>query len=302
MKRIGNQMILSVAFLLTLATIANAQAQAPALADKQVEVFGRSIHYVEAGAGPVVILIHGLGADYTNWAPTVPALASKFHVYAIDQIGFGKSDKPMINYRVATLVEFLNEFCNRLGITKASLVGNSLGGWTSAAFALVYPEKVDRLVLVDAAGLSPRRTGGAPITREALLALNPSTPAGLKLTMNLIFHNKQMLTDQFIKQAFAAKLAKNDGYTINMFIESVLRGEDFVDGKLGAIKAPTLIVWGREDLLTPLAIGKAFAEDISGSQLFVIDNCGHVPQIECAAVFNQAVGKFLRGEAAVTVR
>lgn len=287
--------------IVTICLAALQQAQTPTMADKQVEIFGQKIHYLEAGSGPAVILLHGLGGDASNWAAAIPALAQKYHVYVPDQIGFGKSDKPMINYRVATLVEFLNEFCGTLGIGKASLVGNSLGGWTAAAFALAYPEKVDRLILVDAAGFSPQRTG-TQVTREMLYQLNPSTPQGMKQSLSLILHNKQMLTDQFIKQAFAAKLARNDGYTINMFIESVLRGEDFLDGKLGAINAPTLVLWGREDALTPLAIGKALAEDIRGARLQIIDSCGHVPQLECAGLFNQAVTKFLSGEAAATAR
>ncbi|MFN7947371.1 MAG: alpha/beta hydrolase [Blastocatellia bacterium] len=279
--------------LLVLAFTAAAFAQAPAT--KQVEVFGQKISYVEAGSGPNVILLHGLGGDASNWAMTVPALAKNYHVYVPDQIGFGQSDKPLINYRVATLVEFLNGFCKKLGIEKASVVGNSLGGWTAAAFALAYPDKVEKLVLVDAAGYSPERWGGPKLSRETLLRLNPATPGELKETMSVVFYNKALLTDAFIEQAFAAKLKRNDGYTINQFIESVLRGEDNLDGKTKNIKAPTLVMWGKGDNLTPLAIGEAFAKDIPGAQTAFIEKCGHVPQLECAAAFNAALLKFLAG-------
>lgn len=273
-------------------------AQAPG--NKEVEVFGQKIHYLEAGSGPVVILLHGLGGDVGNWAPTIPALSSRYRVIAIDQIGFGKSAKPVINYRVSTLVAFLGEFYARLGITKASLVGNSLGGWTAVAFALAHPEKVDRLVLVDAAGYSPQRTGAQGPTREMMISLNPATPDDYKRLLRVIFANQQIATDELARQAFAEKLQRNDGMTINLFIESLLRGDDVLDGKLGAIKAPTLIIWGRDDALTPLAIGKAFNEDIKGSELFVIDRCGHAPQLECAEAFNQAVTKFLAGAQAAS--
>jgi pimeloyl-ACP methyl ester carboxylesterase len=266
-------------------------------ARKEVEVFGQKIHYLEAGSGPVVILLHGLGGDLSNWAMTVPALASRYHVFVPDQIGFGQSDKPQINYRVATLVDFLDGFYKKVGITKASLVGNSLGGWTAMAFALAHPEKVERLVLVDSAGYSPARTASQPLARERMLQLNPSTLAGQKQVLSVILYNQQMITDQFIEQAFAAKLRRNDGYTINQFIESILRGEDYLDGKLGAIKAPTLVVWGREDVLTPLAMGKALAQDIRGAQSVIIDRCGHVPQMECAGPFNEALIKFLSAPA-----
>ncbi len=280
---------LSLLMLLSL----TGSAQAPAVADKQIEVFGQKLHYLEAGSGPTVILLHGLGGEVSNWALTVPALAKQFHVFAIDQIGFGQSDKPLMNYRIGTMVDFLNGFYKQAGIGKATLVGNSLGGWIAAAFTIAYPDKVEKLVLVDAAGYSPARTGAPKVTREQLAPLNAATLAELKQVMSLVFYNKALLTDAFIETAFAAKLKRGDGYTIEQFVQMVLRGDDFLDGKTKAIKVPTLVVWGREDGLTPLAIGEAYAQDIAGAEKVVLDKCGHVPQIECAAAFNTALLKFL---------
>lgn len=279
-------------FFFSILAIA-AHAQAPATADKQIEVFGQKIHYVEVGVGPTVILLHGLGGDVSNWAMTVPALAKQFHVLAIDQIGFGKSDKPLMNYRIGTMVDFLNGFYKQVGISKATLVGNSLGGWIAAAFTLAHPDKVEKLVLVDAAGYSPARAGLPKLTREQLAPLNASTLAELKQVLSLVFYNKALLTDAFIEKMFSDKLKRGDGYTINQFTEMVLRGDDFLDGKTKLIKAPTLVVWGREDGLTPLAIGEAYAQDIAGAEKAYIEKCGHVPQLECAAAFNAALLKFL---------
>jgi pimeloyl-ACP methyl ester carboxylesterase len=273
--------------------VMTATAFAQPISDHQVQVFGQKIHYFEAGSGPTVILLHGLGGDAANWAQTVPALAARYHVFVPDQVGFGQSDKPLIDYRVSTLVDFLTEFCNMLAISKASVVGNSLGGWTALAFTLVHPDKVDRLVLVDSAGYSPARTGGERLSRDSLLVLTAPTLEATRRLMQLIFYHQQMITDSFVHQAYAAKLQKNDGYTIDRFLDSIARGEDVVDGKLGSIKVPTLIVWGREDRLTPPVIAKALGEDISGSRTVFIDQCGHVPQIECAAPFNKALLDFL---------
>jgi pimeloyl-ACP methyl ester carboxylesterase len=287
--------------LLTLTLSAATFAQATAPVSKQVEIYGQKIHYLEAGSsGPTLILLHGLGGDATNWALTIPALASKYHVYVPDQIGFGKSDKPIINYRVATLVEFLDQFYQKLGIEKATLVGNSLGGWTAAAFAIAYPQKVERLVLVCAAGYTAKRYGGQELSKEIYSALNPSTTADMKRLFEAIIYDKALLTDAFIAQAFTAKLKRGDGYTINAFIDSILRGEDFIDDKVKAIKAPTLVLWGRADRLTPPAMAEAFAQDISGAQKVIIEQCGHVPQIEKAQVFNSALLKFLASESAAT--
>lgn len=297
---------LSGAFLLLCLATCNAWAQAPAPETKQLEIYGQKIHYLEAGAptNPKVILLHGLGGDMSNWAPTAPALATKYHVFALDQIGFGKSDKPVMNYRIATLVEFLNVFCKKLNIEKATLVGNSLGGWTAATFAHAHPEKVDKLVLVDAAGYSPKRWGGPEFNNEMFALLNPATVADMKRTFSLVFYNKALLSDAAMELAFTNKLKRGDGHTINAFIASFLRGEDLLDEKVKMIKAPTLVLWGREDGLTPLAIGEAFAKDIPGAQLVVIEKCGHVPQLEKAAEFNAALLKFLAGAtaAATTLR
>jgi pimeloyl-ACP methyl ester carboxylesterase len=269
--------------------------QAQPAVDKQIDVFGQKIHYLEAGSGPAVILLHGLGGDATNWGQNVPALAAKFHVFVPDQIGFGQSDKPFINYRVETLVDFLDVFCRKLEISKAAVVGNSLGGWAAMAFTLAHPDKVSRLVLVDSAGYSMEKQGRKP-NRDEMRALNFSTVQQTKLVLNLILAHKEMVTDGLAAQFFAAHLKKNDGYTINAFIDSILRNEDVVDGRLGAIKIPTLIVWGREDLLVPLNNGNMLAEDIAGSQLLVLDHCGHVPQLECGQPFNAALLKFLAAE------
>ena len=100
--------------LLLLIALSPARAQSPFGQEKVIDVLGQRIHYVEAGSGPAVVLLHGLGADATTWLPTLPALAPQVHVYALDQLGFGQSDKPMIPYRLGTLVDFLTGFLDRV--------------------------------------------------------------------------------------------------------------------------------------------------------------------------------------------
>ena len=268
--------------------------QTPAgVTDKWATVFGMKIHYQEAGSGPAVILLHGLGGDASNWAANIAPLSKSYRVLVPDQIGFGKSDKPLINYRVATLVDFLDGFMKELGVNRASLVGNSLGGWTAAAFARAHPDKVDRLVLVDAAGYSLDKN----VDPKSLNLLNPSTRDGVKQVLSVVFYNKEMfanpaLTDQF----FARKMAAGDGYTIQRFIDAVIAGQDMLDNTASGINQPTLIVWGRQDALVPLAIGERYHKDIAGSQLLIIDKCGHVPQLEQSGQFNEGLRRFLAGE------
>jgi len=259
-------------------------------ADKEVMVFGVRINYLEAGTGPTIILLHGLGANSQVWAPNIAPLAAKFRVIVPDQVGFGKSDKPLINYRLRTYVDFLDQFCKELGIQRASLVGNSMGGWIAAAYTLAFPEKVDRLVLEDAAGYSPPRNFDTRI----LFSLNPSTREGMKSLTQRVFYNKAFSSDAVIDQVLAQRMTAGDGYTIKSMIESIIRGEDFLDNRVQAIRKPTLIIWGRQDGLTPLADGERFKREIPNSRLIVMEQCGHVPNVEKAAEFNAAVLRFLQ--------
>ncbi len=274
-----------------------AETQDAAITDKWTTVFGAKIHYLEAGSGPVVILLHGLGGSVANWAPTIAPLAQKYRVIVPDQIGFGKSDKPMLNYRVATLVDFLDGFYKQVGVEKATLVGNSLGGFTAAAFAIAHPEKVDKLVLVDAAGFAV----SGDLDPKVLNGLNPSTRQQVKDLISLVFYNNaQFSSDMAIDAFLASRVTAGDQYTVQRFIDSIAHGEDVLDGKLGAIKNPTLIIWGREDGLTQLAMGQRFNKEIAGSHLLIIEKCGHVPQLEKAAEFNAGLMKFLAGAEAAS--
>ncbi|MGI9065883.1 MAG: alpha/beta fold hydrolase [Pyrinomonadaceae bacterium] len=260
--------------------------------DKETVVFGTKIHYLEAGSGPTVILLHGLGGSTQNWALNISVLAQKFRVIVPDQIGFGKSDKPFINYRIGTYVDYLDQFCKQLKIERASLVGNSMGGWIAAAYAIAFPDRVERLVLVDAAGYAPP----ANFDHRILYGLNPSTREGMKQVAAKVFYSKLFVSDLLIDQALAFRITAGDGYTINSMIESIIRGEDFLDNRVKSIKQPTLVLWGREDGLTPLADGERFKKEIPNSTLLVIEQCGHIPQFEKAAEFNAAVLKFLQGQ------
>ena len=281
----------SFALLFALLSVASAAAQAPAAQpQKEAVVFGQKIKYVDAGSGPVVVLLHGLGGNSTNWAFNTPALAQKFRVVVPDQVGFGQSDKPLINYRVGTYVDFLDKFLSELKVERATLVGNSLGGWIAAAYALKYPARADKIVLVNSAGFAPPKE----FDLAALSGLNPSTREQTKLLADMIFTNPLFKTDAAVDVMLAQRISAGDGYTIQSLVESIHRGEDVLDGKLGGIRQPVLLVWGRDDKLTPLAReGERFKRELPSAQLVVFDNCGHIPQMEKAAEFNAAVLKFL---------
>ncbi|MBV8856617.1 MAG: alpha/beta fold hydrolase [Acidobacteria bacterium] len=280
-----------LALLFVLFSSASAAAQSPDVPPpKAVVVFGQKIKYVEAGSGPAVVLLHGLGGNSTNWAFNMAALAEKFRVIVPDQVGFGQSDKPFINYRVGTYVDFLDKFLSELKVERATLVGNSMGGWVAALYAVRYPSKVERLVLVDSAGFAPPKE----FDLSTLSGLNPSTREEMKRLAGMVFYNPLLRSDAAVDVLLAERMSAGDGYTIQRLVESIYRGEDMLDGKLGAVKQPVLLVWGREDGLTPLAReGEKFKRELPSAQWVVFDGCGHVPQFEKAAEFNAAVLKFL---------
>jgi len=283
--------ILPFALLIGLFAIAPCAAQEETTAtpkiDKFVTVYGAKIHYVEAGSGAPVILIHGLADNVTIWDPVIPALAARFRVIALDQIGFGRSDKPLLNYRVSTLVDFLNGFLTELKIERASPVGNSLGGWVAAAYALAHPERVERLVLSDAAGYAAL---AKTMDSRALRALRVASRDDIRYLGPLAFHDKRFYQD--VDAAFKERVTAGDSYTVAQVLDSMIRGDDALDNKLQTLKQPTLVLWGREDKLIPLSFGEQFHREIVNSRLRIIDNCGHMPQLECPNEFSAAVLKF----------
>jgi len=269
---------------------AQGRKQAASKIDKFATVYGAKINYVEAGNGAPLILIHGLADNVEIWDSVIPPLAAKFRVIAFDQIGFGQSDKPLLNYRVSTFVDFLDGFMSELKIERASLVGNSLGGWVAASFALAHPERVDRLVLCDAAGYRALAQAMEPRTLDALKLASRDD---IRYLGPLTFHNKQFYEGAAVNDAFRQRVIAGDSYTVSRVLDSLIRGDDALDNRLHAINRPTLILWGRGDKLIPLSFGERFHQEIAGSQLRIIDNCGHMPQVECANEFTTAVLQFL---------
>ncbi len=252
--------------------------------EKTAVVYGQNIRYIEAGQGPAVILLHGLGSVKEIWSANIGALSAKYHVYAPDQIGFGHSDKPLLEYKIVTFVDFLQAFMQSQNISKATLVGNSLGGWIAIDFAAQHPEMVDKLVLVDSAGL--------PWGKAPAVDLNPASLADMRTLLDSIFYGKKMVTEQFVLQAFTNHVRNNDAYTIQRTLAGFAQNQ-FEDGKLSSIHAPTLVVWGREDELILVSSGEKLREGIPQAKLVIFEQCGHIPQLEKPAEFNQALIDFL---------
>ena len=271
-----------------LSTLASSQTVQPLPPHQTVVVHGHKIAYYEAGKGSVVILIHGLGADSRHWAANVDPLSRNFHVFALDMIGYGQSDKPLMRYRVETFADYLHGFLKALKIPRASLVGNSLGGWVALDFTIRHPQMVEKLVLVDAAGLRPEITLKMPAD-----GAKPLSILNVRWFFDFIAANKEWAAVDLGPSAFERHLENGDSYTIASSVAAMATGKEFEDAKLGKVRVPTLIIWGHDDALIPLSFGERLNRGIAGSQLVVLDGTGHIPMVGKPAEFNEAVRKFL---------
>ncbi len=253
--------------------------------DNYVTVYGARIHYLEAGVGPTVVLVHGLADSANTWRLSMTALSKKYHVVAPDLIGHGRSDKPLLDYRAETFTDFLTGFLDALHIERATFVGQSLGGWAITLGALQQPARFERLVLVDSAGFADQKLPSC---------LNPATLAQSQELLQYVFATARFTNNPALPIAILkARVTNGDGYTIARFLESAKRNEDALDGRLAGLKIPTLVVWGEQDRLLPLATGRRFAREIAGARLQIIPNGGHDVQLENAQLFNQALLAFL---------
>jgi pimeloyl-ACP methyl ester carboxylesterase len=255
--------------------------------EKTAMVYDEEIHYFEAGTGPNIIFLHGMVGTATDWGLTLGPVSRKYHVYALDQIGFGHSDKPKIEYKISTFGDFLQEFMRVQHIPKATIVGNSVGGWIAVDFAATHPDLVDRLVLVDALGLD------TPVHHNVPVDMNPSSMEGSRKVWEFLFYNKKLATDAMVRNSWKHREKDGDRNTIQRLVSGLVAGSEFEDSKVGSIRAPTLLIWGRNDVATPLEFGEHFQKVIPGSKLVVIDQCGHVPQIEKPVEFNKTLMEFL---------
>jgi len=263
-------------------------------ADKTITVFGQSIHYFDMGSGPVVVLLHGLGSRKEDWVPVLEPMAQKYRLLVPDQIGFGRSDKPLLDYSVQTYVDFLNEFLRQLKVEKVSLVGESLGGWIAALYVAeigggAHLIPVEKLVLVDAAGLKQ----DTPIPD-----LNPSSLVAMRGVMEAVFYDTSWVNEDALRKIFTDKLAVHDGYTVRSFLGNPTREKERLDDRLASIRVPTLVTWGKQDKLLPIASGEHYAAGIAGAKMISFEKCGHVPPIEKTEEFLAAVMAFLGSGAA----
>jgi len=266
------------------------------LAPKYVTVDSTRLRVVDVGRGPAVVLIHGLAASIYSWRHTIdPLVAGGYRVVAYDNRGSGFSDKPATGYSNAAYVRLLFGLLDSLGVSDAVLVGHSMGGAIAADAALARPDRVRGLVLVDAAGLGigvpfMLRMGKWPILGPLFDHLRGRSATGRILRR--IYGDPSRVTEQDIDQYYAPIALPEYGRGLR----GILREFNFEDlqGRLGSIMTPTLVLWGTRDRLIPQQVGEAMAAQLPHSSLARFQTAGHALPEERPEEFNRVLIGYLK--------
>ena len=252
--------------------------------------------------GTTVILIHGIGGSVEAWTRNINVLAQHHRVYTIDLVGFGRSDKPSIPYSSSYLARFVNDFIQAQHIDRATVIGHSLGGGVSLQFTIQFPDKVEKLVLVSSGGLGRElnlllRLATLPVIGELLT--RPSRRRTAQFLKELI-HDPALVTDDLVELFYqmAVLPGAQKSFLATLRADVNLRGlradvMRSIQHDLATITAPTLIVWGQQDRIVPVAHAHAAGRRIPNAELRILDPCGHIPQFERAEEFNALVLGFL---------
>ena len=262
---------------------------------------GLRLRYVRAGRGETVVLLHGIGSSAYSWSEVLPELARRFDVVALDMPGFGLSDQPA-QLDFARLVRGVVGALDQLGIERAHLVGNSLGGAVAVAVAARHPERVARLVLIDSAGFNVEADERPPLLKligavpAPILEPLPVRRPMLRAALRRVFHDRARVTEERVEEYMAPLFRPGSLRALKSLLTS--RAEEAADfaGLAARVRAPTLILWGYEDRWIPVEDAELFRAAIPRSSAIILRRCGHVPQEERPVETQALVASFLAGK------
>ncbi|HVO15073.1 MAG TPA: alpha/beta fold hydrolase [Alphaproteobacteria bacterium] len=261
---------------------------------------GIRTHYLEAGSGEPVVLIHGGGAGadaHGNWRTVMPMLAEHFRVVALDMVGFGRTDKPAGNgfvYSQDARNRHLADFLDALKLGPATLIGNSMGGATAIGVAIARPDLVRRLVLMGSAGLNTK------LHADLMPVINYDfTREGMVRLIRALVNDNFVIDDALVsyRYALATDPDTRRAYTAMMGWIREQGGLAYDADTLRRVKVPTLVVNGKMDKVVPLENAYTFLSLIDRSWGYIIPDCGHWAMIEHPRDFASAALNFIRAEA-----
>jgi pimeloyl-ACP methyl ester carboxylesterase len=262
------------------------------------------VNYVEVGSGPPLVFIHGLSGCWQNWLENVPHFARDHRVIAVDLAGFGDSELPQEEISIPGYGRFVDAFLGQIGVEQAALVGNSMGGFIAAEVAINHPSRVEKLVLVNAAGgpTLHERNGahGNRVARAARLVAPLAVAAAAR--------REELVRRPRLRRALLWKVARYPDRLSPELCYEVASGAGkpgFLDAlaavmdydfceRLQEISCPALIVWGQNDEIVPVGDAIEYERLIPGARKVIFEDTGHVPMLERPARFNRVLEEFLR--------
>jgi 4,5:9,10-diseco-3-hydroxy-5,9,17-trioxoandrosta-1(10),2-diene-4-oate hydrolase len=268
-----------------------AQAQ-----DLCIQVGDVKTRYWEFGeSSSPVLFVHGIGSFIEHWERNLTEFSKHHRVYALDLVGFGLTEKPMISYSIPLLAKFVQDFMNVKGIKSASVIGHSLGATVASELCLLNPNIVDKLILLDG-GLFGRKVGATfrilsvPFVGEWFMRPNRDRTEQF---LKLMFFDQTLVTEESVDIAFERNARPGSAKAFlktlrsmgNVFGTKRALVNRMIENK-NLLTSPTLIIWGKNDNILPVEYAYKAAEILPNVTLQIFDNCGHMPQIECSEKFN----------------
>lgn len=270
---------------------------------KKVNLSGVNVHFVEAGKGPPILFLHGLGGTWRDWSANLPAFAATHRVMALDFPGSGESDKPEVRYSIEWLTEVVERFLQERKIGGVTLVGHSMGGLVALNLAARPNSRVKKLIVTDAVGIGDK----AEFLGYAMSKKIMGADTKWESLEGFLKNEFRAMADSFIKdqqpktaREFFESVPKNPftGNPLLPMTPNVQMTASIIDfdirPKLASIRQPTLILWGAKDPVASPQDATFLQKEIRSSTLVLFPDSGHTPMMEHPTLFNQEMGKFLR--------
>jgi pimeloyl-ACP methyl ester carboxylesterase len=269
-----------------------------------LQVKGERLAYLDVGEGRPVIVIHGFGGSMWQWEHQQVPLSREFRLLTPDLIGSGLSAKPDIEYRPDEMLDYFVAFMDALNIQRAALVGNSMGAGLAIGMALEHPDRVSKLVLIDGFPANVRERLTSPSIQRALDTPAPSWLASfgnwlfggllIESVLKEMVHDPALLTPAVVERSNRNRQRPGVMRPLMTARGTLPLWETGYAKRIGQIRHPTLIIWGEEDRVFPIAVGEDLHRTITPSSLVRIPNAGHIPQWEQPDLVNPAMIDFLR--------
>lgn len=255
-----------------------------------IQIDGNKIRYLESGNSKnILVLVHGLGASAERWNNVIPKFAKHYHVIVPDLIGFGYSDKPIVDYTPDFFSTFLGKFFNALEIKRPNVIGSSLGGQITAEYASAHPDNIEKLILVSPSGVMKQSTPA--LDAYIMAALYPNEQSA-KNAFEMMESSGNQVDDRIV-HGFIERMQLPNAKLAFMSTVLGLKNSEVITPKLHTIISPTLIIWGSKDPVIPIQYAESFALSIKDCRFYRMDNCGHTPYVQDPDTFSSLVLEFL---------